>query len=198
MRDGAELTRRLAAADWAGAERLLRRSAAARRADASVFYNLALVLERQGETAQRITWLKRAVAARPGYARAWYELGRAALDGDEAAAADAAFARALAADPADVQAARMLLRLRLARGDWPGAGAVLPALPADPETRAAAYRVACERGQPADTLRAAMLADPAGRPEALKALTRVARGRVPLRLPLLRPAAGAQAQGALR
>lgn len=190
MTDLADLPRLLAARQWDAAERVLRRAAAHPAAPAAVAYNLAKVLEAKGAPEPRAPLYRRAVAADPRHAAAWFELGRAlvaeAAGADTApplAQAEAAFARAAALTPTDRDAWRMLVRLRLRLGDWAGVEAALAHLPRDAETAAAAYRAAAELGRPeAPALRAALLANPAHRPEALKALTRVARGAVPLRI----------------
>lgn len=185
MIDLSALPRMLSAQDWPAAERLLRRAAKAKGAPAAVFYNLAKVLEAQGKLAQRETWLRRALALDPRHAAAWFELGRVLLDDACLREAEGAFAHALRLDPADREARGLLLRLRLRLCDWQGATEALDGLPDTPQTRAARYRIAAETGQPTEGLRAALLSDAQARPEALKAMTRVARGSLPLRLPNL-------------
>jgi tetratricopeptide (TPR) repeat protein len=182
MSDLSALPRLLAVADWPAAERLLRR-AARPGAAAAVFYNLAKVLEAQGKTGQVAHWLGRAVAADPGHAKAWFELGRAQHAAGDSGRALVAFRKAATLDPADTEAWRMVLHLALRLCDWAGAEAALDHLPDGPGTAAARYRVLAETGRAGPQDRAALLADPAGRPEALKALTRVAKGSLPLRLP---------------
>jgi len=182
MIDLRPLPRLIAARDWAGAERLLRQAAALPAAPAAVFYNLGKVLEARGAAEPRAPWYDRAVTADPRQAAAWFELGRARLAESAFAAAEPAFARAVALDPADADGWRNLMRLRLRLGDWPGVEAAAARLPADAETRAATYRAGAEQGRDMAAARAALLADPAMRPEALKALTRVAQGAVPLRI----------------
>lgn len=172
----------IAAQDWPAAERMLRRMAAQKGAPASVFYNLAKVLDQMGQGAKMLPWLRRAVATDPQYQHAWFELGRALMRDDPAQAA-AAFARAAALDPADQDCWRNLARLRLRLGDWAGCAAALAHLPADGETAILSYRLACETGNATAQQRSALLADKALRPAALKALTRVAKGSLPLRLP---------------
>lgn len=182
MADLSTLPRLLAAADWPAAERLLRR-AARPDAPAAVFYNLAKVLEAQGKSGQMEHWLRRAVAAGPGHAPAWFELGRCHHAAGAPGPALAAFRKAACLAPGDGEAWRMVLRLALRLCDWAGAEAALGHLPACPETAAARYRVLAETRRAGAAERAALLADPASRPEALKALTRVAIGTLPLRLP---------------
>lgn len=179
MDDRAALPRLIAAADWPGAEAILRR-AATDDAPASVFYNLAKVLEMQGKP-DRAAWLDRAVARDPHHQAAWFELGRARIDRPDIALA--AFHRAADLAPDDRSAWQMVLRLALRLGDWPRLAAALAHLPQDAETRIARYRWLAETRQASAADRAALLADAALRPAALKALTRVARGTIPLRLP---------------
>jgi tetratricopeptide (TPR) repeat protein len=179
----AALARALARQDWGEAERLLRRAARRTGAPAAVFYNLAKVLEAQGKGDQRLAWLRRATAADPAHADAWFETGRALVATADLAAAERAFARAAALDPTAVDAWRMLARVRLRLGHWAAAReAFARAGPADAEARLAAYRIACELGEPALALRDALLADPALRPAMLRTLGQTARGRLPLRL----------------
>ncbi len=179
MVDLSALPAMLARADWPAAEALLRR-AAVDSAPAAVFYNLAKVLEMQGKP-DRAAWLDRAVARDPHHAAAWFELGRARIE--TPAAALTAFHRAADLAPDDRDAWRMVLRLALRLCDWPRLAAALAHLPTDAETRVAAYRLLAETGRATAADRAALLSDPAMRPEAIKALTRVARGTIPLRLP---------------
>jgi tetratricopeptide (TPR) repeat protein len=179
MDDLSALPRLIAAADWPGAEAVLRRAATA-SAPAAVFYNLAKVLEMQGKP-DRAEWLARAVTRDPGHQAAWFELGRARLDAP-AVALDA-FHRAATLAPGDTDAWRMVLRLALRLCDWPRLAAALAHLPQDAETQVARYRWRAETGQATADDRAALLADAAMRPAALKALTRVAKGALPLRLP---------------
>ncbi|KEO56444.1 tetratricopeptide repeat protein [Thioclava pacifica] len=181
----AKLGHLIAAQDWAGAEAVLRREAARKDAPAQIFYNLAKVLEAAGRPEQMGHWLTRAVKRDPGYAIAWFELGRVKLAGDQLEEARAAFARALALDHQDADAARNLMRLALRLGHWEEAANAAHRLGADPEALATRYRAASELGHvdEADHLRNALLHDPANRAVALKALTRVAKGQLPMRLP---------------
>ena len=172
----------IAAKDWPAAERLLRQAAALPGASAAVFYNLAKVLEARGAADPRAGLYERAVAVDPAHAAAWFELGRARLAAGDLRGAEAAFDRAARLAPADADAWRNLVRLRLRLGDWAGVETALRHLPEDAETRAAAYRAAAEQGRDVRTLRTVLLAGAADRPHALKALTRVAKGAIPLRI----------------
>lgn len=181
MADLSRLPALLQAADWPRAERLLRQAAKAKSAPAEVFYNLAKVLEEAGKPAQRVQWLRRAVKRRPDYAKAWYELGRALLDAGDLAAAGEAFETAHALHPGDAQARRMFARISLRLGLWEQAEAAFEGAE-DREARLARYRIVAETGRATRADRQDLLCDPALRPEALKTLTRTAKGGVPLRL----------------
>ena len=182
MSDLSRLPHLLSRQDWAGAEVLLRRALSDPKAPAALAYNLAKVLELQGKDG--VEWLQRCVAQEPRHADGWFELGRALMATDFAGA-EAAFARSVALKPA-ADAWLNLARLRQRLGDWAGCGAALAHLPQTAETRAMAYRVACETGAETGALRADLLSRASERPEALKALTRTAKGHLPLRLPQAR------------
>lgn len=183
MDDQAKLGRLLAAQDWAGAERVLKRMAGAKGAGAPVFYNLGKVLFEQGRFRPAATWLEKAARAAPGHANAWFELGRARLELGELEPARAAFAEALRLDPRDEDARRNAGRLALRLGRFAEARAAWEALAGDGEADIALYRVAAETRDPqAARLRVAILARRDIRAAAIKALVRVSKGAVPLDL----------------
>ncbi|SMX44977.1 Tetratricopeptide repeat protein [Actibacterium lipolyticum] len=177
-----QLPRLLQQQDWPAAERLLRRAAKDKAATAAVFYNLGKVLEAAGKPAQTAAWYRKAVAKDPNHANAWFELGRAQLANHDFAGAEGAFAKAAALSPDDGDALLNLARIRLRLGKWDTARAAWAQLPESAERTAAMYRIAAELGAPTAELRRALLADPAARATALKALTRTAKGSLPLRL----------------
>ncbi len=183
-----DLATRLAAGDWPGAERMLRRAAARADAGPSVFYNLGKVLLEQGKAAQAATWLARTLATDPAHPGAPFELGRALLAAGDLAGAQGAFARALARDPADADAARTLGRIAERRGDWAAATdaweRVAALIPGDGEALVGRTTAAAETGAAtAGALRASLLARPDLRPVALAAFARAGRGSLPLTLP---------------
>ncbi len=180
-----DLPRLIQSQDWSSAERVLRKAAQGKSASAEIFYNLAKVLEQVGKPEQRAAWLKRAVARRPDYALAWFELGCIALEDGESDAALKAYQKAWEADPSDSDARRMVARLSLRLGRWEDAR---NALQEDQDTEALMlrYRIAAEMGDATPALRDGLLQDAASRPEALRTLTRVAKGSIPLSLPQLR------------
>lgn len=180
-----DLPRLIQSQDWATAERVLRKAAQGKSASAEVFYNLAKVLEQVGKPEQRAAWLKRAVARRPDYALAWFELGRIALEDGESDAALKAYQKAWEGDPSDSDARRMVARLSLRLGRWEAAERALQD-DEDTEAMMLRYRIAAEMGDATPALRDELLQDAATRPDALRTLTRVAKGSVSLRLPQLR------------
>ncbi|QFT98649.1 Anaphase-promoting complex, cyclosome, subunit 3 [Roseovarius sp. THAF8] len=181
MADLSRLPALLQAEDWAAAERLLRRAANAKSAPAEVFYNLAKVLEESGKSGQRVQWLRRAVLRRSDYAKAWFELGRAELEALDLRAAHRAFDKAHKLDPGDSDARRMFARLCLRLGQWDKAETAFGNAE-DAEARLARYRIAAETGRSTRADRHALLLDQSLRPQALKALTRTAKGAIPLNL----------------
>lgn len=176
------LTRALAAGRWPEAEEILGRLAAG--GHPSVFYNLGRVKMELGKWAEARVWLTRCVAAAPGHAHGWFELGRTALELADLDTAGQAFARAMALDPTDADARVNLARICLRQGQYaPVREALAPLAGHSAEVDALRYRAAAELGLPeAEAERAALWSRPGGRAEALKALTRVAKGRLPLDL----------------
>lgn len=174
----------IAAQDWPRAERLLRRAATSKGAPAEVFYNLAKVLEARGAAAQMGPWLRKAVAARADYAIAWFELGRWAANAREDDLAIAAFRKAVALTPRDKDARINLGRLALRRADWDLAASAWSVL-TGPEAEVARYRIATEQGADTSADLDRLLRNPATRGLAIQAMTRTARGCVPLSLPPL-------------
>ena len=174
----------LAAQDWPAAERVLKRAAQARPGEAAILYNLGRVLMEQGQWAPARHWLKQAIAAQPKHQAAWFELGRTSLELSEVGAARVAFSKALELDPSDQDAARNLGRVALRLGDFAAARAAYAKLdPNEIETACALYRIAAETGDPeASALRAGLLARRSDRAQVLKALTRTAKGALPLNL----------------
>lgn len=182
MADLTALPRLIQAQDWAAAESLLRGAAMPSDAPAEVFYNLAKIVEMQGKWTDAGPWLHRATQRRANYAMAWFELGRWAADHDDRALALTAFRHAAALDPTDRDARRNLGRIALRQGDW---DTVLTAFDGqtDLEARIALYRARTETGADTRAELDALLARKDARAAVFKAMTRTAKGRVPLRLP---------------
>ena len=169
----------LAAQDWTGAERLLRRLSKSKAAPPEVFYNLAKVLEASGKNGQIVTWLKRAVAANPQYASAWFELGRHRLEAGALQSAFQAFEKAHLCNPSDPDSKRNLGRVALRLGAWSLAAHCFND-EQDREAQLARYRIAAETGMETVALRDAILSDGKNRISVLKTLTRTAKGSFPL------------------
>ena len=172
----------LAAEDWDGAERLLRRAAKARTAPAEVHYNLAKVLMENGKAAQAGQWFRRAVAARPDYAAAWFEMGRWALVADDLPLAFRAFQKASKLAPADRDARISLGRIALRCGQWDVARRAWDGVEGT-EALQARYRIAAETGDETGTLLERLLSADLPRPQSLTTITRTAKGRIPRVLP---------------
>lgn len=167
---------------WKAAEKLLRREAAKPVAMANIFYNLAKVLEADGRHAQSGRWLEKAVAAKLDYAAAWFELGRWHLANHQLRPAFTAFGNASQLDPGDKDAKRNLARLALRLGEWEIARQVWSDFD-DTEACCARYRIAAETGEQTAAQLQSLLKKASARPSALKAMTRTARGHIPLSLP---------------
>lgn len=185
-----KLTSKLSSAlmqeDWSTAERLLRQWAKKKSAPATVFFNLAQVLVRSGKSAQAGAWYRKALAVNPDHGDAWCEYGAWRLERGEAAQAANCFAKALALRGWDPDALRGAARSAMRLGDWRTASArwttVLETAAEDEEASVGLLRAALETGDPiAADLREALAARPSARPALLKALTRTAKGSIPLR-----------------
>ena len=172
----------LAAADWPGAERILKRAAQARGADPSVYYNLGRVLIEQGKWSAALVWLRRAVAARADYVLAWFELGRAAVETRDLELAFKAFQKALALDASDVDARRNLGRVALRLGRYDEARSAWASLAGECEADVALYRVAAEQSLGDVEARRIALRERHGRAVYLRAIVRVSRGHIPMQL----------------
>lgn len=182
MVDLSALPRLLAAADWPGAERMLRRAAAERRAPAAVHYNLAKVLVEGGKGRQAGAWFRKAVTAAPDHAAAWFEYGRWAVAAQDLPLAAAAFGKAAALAPDDDDAWRNLGRVALRLGQWSAGLAAWERLsPDDPEARAGRYRARAELGR-TDMAEAQTLLQADRTGLALKAVARTGRGALPFRI----------------
>lgn len=172
--------------DWPTAERLLRQWTKKKSAPAMVFFNLAQVLVRSGKPDQAGAWYRKTLAVDSGHGDAWCEYGAWRLARGEAAEAAACFAKALALRGRDRDALRGAARAAMRLGDWRIASArwaaVLEAVAEDEEARVGLLRAALETGDPsADEIRRELAARPDARPALLKALTRTAKGSIPLR-----------------
>ncbi len=181
----ANLPQLLAAQDWAAAEAVLRAAARKKAPPPEVFYNLAKVLEAAGKPSQIAVWLKRAVKARPDYGDAWFELGRFALVDNDLRGAFDAFKRAHTLVPEEADARDNLGRVALRLGEWQTAAECFDARN-DDAAMLARYRIAAETGADLSAIQTELLARRALRPEAVKAMTRTAKGSLPRYMPPLK------------
>ncbi|PJE29671.1 tetratricopeptide repeat protein [Pseudooceanicola antarcticus] len=179
-----KLNRALGAGDWKTADEILSRLARKAPADAALLYNLGRVKMERGQWPAARTWLRRALAAAPSHAHAWFELGRTELKLGDLAAAQQGFARAMALDPSDADARLNLARIATRLADHAAVReALAPLAGQTAEIDALRYRAAAELGLPeAEPEAAALWSRKGARAEALKALTRVAKGRLSLDL----------------
>ncbi|WP_010139184.1 tetratricopeptide repeat protein [Oceanicola sp. S124] len=179
-----KLNHALTQGDWKAADEILSRLVRRAPGEASLLYNLGRVKMERGQWPAARTWLRKAIAAAPGHAHAWFELGRTELQLGDLAAAQRGFAKAVALDPADADAHLNLARIALRLGAFAEVRAALAPLAGQgAEIDALRYRAAAELGLPEAGEEAAALWSRSGaRAEALKALTRVAKGRLPLDL----------------
>ena len=179
----------IAAARWAEAEAALRSLIEALPApQASLLYNLGLVVKRQGRLAEALGAFDAALAADPGHAKAVFERAATLMDLEDHAAAYAGFGAYLEAAPEDPDALLNAARLALRLGQVAAAAAHAEALerqqPEDPSVVLLLAEVAAERGDQVAARRRFAEVLRAGPPElraaALAAMTQRPRGRVPL------------------
>lgn len=167
--------------NWSAATAVLKREAGKSGAPAHIFYNLAKVLQAGGKWKQSGKWLRRAILKDSNYQIAWFELGRWALEYRELQLAYEAFRKSSELNPDDTDAKRNAARLALRLGKWAQAREYWQAF-TDIEAEQARYRIAAELGENIHDLRAKLLANQNARPEAIKTMTRTAKGSIPLRL----------------
>lgn len=179
-----KLNRALGAGDWKTADEILSRLAKKAPSDAALLYNLGRVKMERGQWPAARTWLRKALAQAPSHTHAWFELGRTELELGDLEAAQQGFARAVTLDPADADARLNLARIALRLGDYPAVReALAPLAGQSAEVDTLRYRAASELGLPeAGGEATALWSRKGARAEALKALTRVAKGRLQLDL----------------
>lgn len=169
----------IAEENWRGATAVLKREAGKAGAPASVFYNLAKVLEADKKWKQSGKWLKKAIQIDPTYQIAWFELGRWSIDQGDFQVAFEAFCKSSELDPDDKDAKRNAARIGLRLGMWEQAREHWKSC-SDIEAEQARYRIAAELGESIDGLQARLLENRKARPEVIKTLTRTAKGKIPL------------------
>lgn len=169
----------IAEENWRGAAAVLKREAGKAGAPASVFYNLAKVLEADKKWRQSGKWLKKAIQIDLNYQIAWFELGRWSLDQGDFQLAFEAFRKSSELNPDDKDARRNTARIALRLGMWEQAREYWKSYP-DMEAEQARYRIAAELGESIDGLQTTLLENRNARPEVIKTLTRTAKGKIPL------------------
>ena len=181
----------IAAGRWAEAEAALRKLIAGLPApQASLLYNLGLVVKRQGRLEEALAAFDEALAAEPAHANARFERAATLMDLQNHAAAYEGFRAYLEAAPEDPDALLNAARLALRLGRVDSAAAHAEALerrgPDGPATALLLAEVAAERGdqETADRNFAAVLrsGSPELRAAALAAMTQRPKGRIPLAL----------------
>ena len=176
-----QLQQALQSANWPVAKALLTKAAQDTAATAPVFYNLGKVLEANCEYQQSGAWFEKAVNAMPEYAIAWFELGRWAINHKHYPKALNAFLECTELTPDDTDAWRNLARTALRCGDWATAERAWQRFD-DTEAKIARYRVQVELGNDGKALLSQLLSQADCRLEVLRAMTRTARGSIPLRV----------------
>lgn len=183
--------------NWEAAARILGPFAARPDAHPSILYNYGKVLLEQGKAQAAQAVLQRLLAQEAGHVNGWFELGRAALLSEDLGTADRAFAQVLQRTPNDRDAALNLARVRLRLGQFEAAHQLWLQFEGTREADLALYRTAAEQALPEAGERSAkLLRDHPERAAVLKALTRVAKGSLPLRLPSRVAADAVQPQSA--
>ncbi|MDJ0943213.1 MAG: tetratricopeptide repeat protein [Kiloniellales bacterium] len=187
----AEARAALSKGRWTKAETALRDLIARLPApQASLLYNLGLVLKRQGRLEEALAALDEALALDPGHAKARFERAAALVDLEDFAAAYGGFATYLEAAPEDpdalLNAARLALRLGRGKAASVHAEALERQSPEDPATLLLLAEVAAERGEQETAARHFGRVLHKGSPElraaALAAMTQRPKGRIPLAL----------------
>ncbi|WP_417772508.1 tetratricopeptide repeat protein [Stappia sp.] len=176
----------LSAGDWPVAHKALIVLSKADPANASLAYNLGLVLRRLGRDREAEKALSRALALACDHHNARFELAACHMDLGEMDRAEAGFDAYCAVRAQDADAWLNLARLRLRRGDGPGAidafsrraALVEWDLEAEIGKAEALLLVDAQGGQAA--LAALFRAHAGERPRLLKAMTQGRRGRMPL------------------
>lgn len=182
-----DLTRQAVSAfqsgDSATADRLFRKLATDKRADAQSFYNYGIFLRRSGRPADAIYWLNRCLRNAPDRADARIERGLALSDqGELTSAVDD-----LAAFPRDPVALHALANIQTGLGQWAEAKtslSILQSLEAWTEADGLLMvRLLLETGQVDDAhtlCRSLRAANPNLAPSLLKSLGRRSKGRLSL------------------
>lgn len=173
--------------NWPIAKSLLQQAAAEPTAQAAMYYNLGKVMEMNDEYISSGECFEKALDLKPDYALAWFELGRWALIHRHYDRALTAFEQSVSLTPEDADAWRNLARTALRCGNWTTAASAWQRFD-DAEAEIARYRIQVETGHDGRQQLNLLLAEPHCRAAVLKAMTRTARGSIPLRISPFKPA----------
>lgn len=180
------LPQALAAQDWDTARKALKRLLRADAGNASLHYNLGLVLRRLGETDAAEASFAAALKLSPDHLNALFEKAAAAMDAGRHEAAEAGFALYAEKAPRDADGWLNLGRLRLRRDAAHEAeeafDQVLALRPSDRDALIGKAEARLRLGEPdaGSNLRALFTELPDERPRLLKAMSQGPRGTIPL------------------
>lgn len=180
------LPQALAMQDWETARKALKRLVRVDPGNASLHYNLGLVLRRLGDPDAADDAFGAALKLSPGHLNALFERAAAAMDAGRWEAAEAGFSAYLEKAPDDADGWLNLARLRLRRdaaGEAEAAFArVLALRPGDRDAEIGLAEAGLRQGraEAAAKLRTLFAELPAERPRLLKAMSQGPRGKIPL------------------
>ena len=180
------LPQALAAQDWDTARKALKRLLRADAGNASLHYNLGLVLRRLGEADAAEASFAAALKLSPDHLNALFEKAAAAMDAGRHEAAEAGFALYVEKAPRDADGWLNLARLRLRRDAAHEAEVAfdeaLSLRPSDRDAAIGKAEAGLRLGRPdaSSNLRALFTELPDERPRLLKAMSQGPRGTIPL------------------
>ena len=180
------LPQALAAQDWETARKALKRLLRADAGNASLHYNLGLVLRRLGDTDAAEASFAAALKLAPDHLNALFEKASAAMDAGRHETAEAGFALYVGTAPQDADGwlnlARLLLRRDAASEAEAAFDRVLALRPSDRDAviGKAEAGLRLGRAESALNLRALFAELPSERPRLLKAMSQGPRGTIPL------------------
>lgn len=180
------LPQALAAQDWETARKALKRLLRADTGNASLHYNLGLVLRRLGEADAAEASFATALTLAPDHLNALFEKAAAAMDAGRHEAAEAGFALYVEKAPRDADGWLNLARLRLRRDAAHEAEVAfdeaLSLRPSDRDAAIGKAEAGLRLGRPdaGSNLRALFTELPDERPRLLKAMSQGPRGTIPL------------------
>ncbi len=173
-----------ATGQWEVAEAAARKLAGLQPDNASLHYNLGLVLRRRGREMEATAALNEALRLDPGHHNARFELGCALIETGDLAGAATCLDDYLKASPKDLDARLNAARIALRLGDLDSAGEHLGHLPLENGDvhllRAELARERADINAMRHHLAEAVRLEPAQKPAALKLANQGPAGRLPL------------------